>query len=349
MCARLGIISQMGLGRSITEIFSNKAAKAIISILIFSAIIIGNSAYEAGNISGASLGLTALFAGADPLFITLLIGLVAAVLILSGSYKLIEKVMIFLVVTMSLVFILTAVYIKPDLMSIFKGSFIPAFPQGSTFVIIGLIGTTVVPYNLFLHTSSAATKWNRKEDIPIARFDTVISIIIGGLISIAIVIVITSAASMGTGKITSAADLAVQLQPLLGEWAAAFVSTGLFAAGMTSTVTASLAAGFAASGIFGFPSDLRDIKFKIVCMTILLIGVIFSISGFKPVEVIQFAQIANGILLPFVAVFLVWIMNRKKVLGNFANNVLQNILAFLVIIITIMLGLKSIFSATGFL
>lgn len=347
MCARLGIISQQGLGKSIKDIFSNKAAKIIVSILIFSAIIIGNGAYEAGNISGASLGLITLFQGTDPIYIILFIGLIAAVVILSGSYKVVEKMLIFLVVTMSFVFILTAIYIKPDLTEILKGSFIPTFPEGSTLIIVGLIGTTVVPYNLFLHTSSAATKWNNREDIPKARFDTFISIIIGGLISMAIII--TSAAAMGNTQISGAADLAIQLEPILGEWAAAFIAIGLFAAGISSAITASLAAGFAASGIFGFKSDLRNTKFRIVSIIILFIGVIFSVSGLKPVEVIQFAQVANGILLPFVAIFLFWIMNRKELLGNYTNNLFQNIFGFLVIIITVILGFKSIFSATGIL
>lgn len=345
MCARLGIVSQQGLGKSMRDIFKSKGAKIIVSFLIFSAIIIGNGAYEAGNISGASLGLITLIPGIDITIIIILIGLIAGLTLLSGSYKMVEKMMIFLVVTMSLVFIITAFYVQADLELILKGSFIPSFPEGSTLTIVGLIGTTVVPYNLFLHTSSAATKWNKKEDIPKARFDTFISIIIGGFISMAIII--TSAASIGNGQISNATDLAIQLEPLLGNWAGAFIAIGLFAAGISSAITAPLAAGYAASGIFGFSSDLKNIKFRSVSGFILIIGIAFSIVGFKPVEVIQFAQVANGILLPFVAILLVWIMNKKELLADFTNSTTQNIFGFIVIIVTIILGLKSILTATG--
>ncbi|MGK7390338.1 MAG: Nramp family divalent metal transporter [Candidatus Cyclobacteriaceae bacterium M2_1C_046] len=347
MCARLGVISQQGLGKSIRDLITNKTVNILVSILIFSAIIVGNGAYEAGNISGAALGMVAIFIGIEPSLIILSIGLIAAIILFSGSYKVVEKMMIILVVVMSVVFLVTAIYVKPDLSAMLKGSFIPTFPEGSTLIIVGLIGTTVVPYNLFLHTSSAATKWKKESEIPEARFDTIVSIIIGGLISLAIIV--TSAAAMGTGTLSSAADLAIQLEPLLGTWAGTFISIGLFAAGISSAITAPLAAGYAASGIFGFKPELKRIEFRMVSGLILVIGLIFSISGLKPVEVIQFAQIANGILLPFVAIFLVWIMNNKPLLGEFVNSKLQNIFGILVIIITIILGVKSIFSATGIL
>ena len=345
MCGRLGIITQKSLGQTIREAFSHQALKVMVVVLIFSAIIIGNGAYEAGNISGAALGLVNLFPGIPSVYIIFFIGLTAATVLLSGSYRIIEKLMISLVVVMSLIFVLTAIYIRPDITAILKGSLIPTFPGNSTLIIVGLIGTTVVPYNLFLHTSAAATKWHKEEDIKKARFDTFISVIIGGVISMSIII--TSAAAMGKATISGAADLAVQLEPLLGELAAAFIALGLFAAGISSAITAALAAAFAASGIFGFKPDMHSLKFRAVSIAILVIGLIFSLSGFRPLEVIQFAQIANGILLPFVAVFLVWIMNRKILLGRFTNNLVQNILSILVVVITILLGIKSIVIAAG--
>lgn len=77
--------------------------------------------------------------------------------------------------------------------------------------------------------------------------------------------------------------------------------------------------------------------------TVLLLGVIFSSVGFKPVQVIQFAQVANGVLLPVVAIFLFWIVNRISVMGEYRNTLKQNIFGILIIAITVFLGAKSIY------
>lgn len=345
MCARLGIITRSGLGTALNNTIRSPLLKVFIMFLIFSAIIVGNSAYEAGNISGATLGISTILGEKYTSIISLSIGFLALVIILSGSYKIIERFMIVLVVTMSIVFIVTALYLKPDLKKILEGSFIPSFPEGSGLLIVGLIGTTIVPYNLFLHASSTATKWQGAEHLPEARFDTIISIIIGGIISMAIII--TAGSVSGIGSISGGADLAVQLEPLLGNWARYFIAAGLFAAGISSSITAPLAAAYAASGIFNFPSVIGNPKFRLVSGGILLTGIIFSVAGFKPVEIIQFAQFANGALLPLIALFLVWVMNKKDLLGNFTNNPIQNFLGILVIIVTLILGIKSILAVTG--
>jgi Mn2+/Fe2+ NRAMP family transporter len=87
---------------------------------------------------------------------------------------------------------------------------------------------------------------------------------------------------------------------------------------------------------------MRSRRFKAVWMVVLIVGIIFSSIGFKPIEIIKFAQIANGLLLPVIAVILLWIMNKTSVLGNFKNTTFQNVLALLILFVTIFLGLKSI-------
>jgi len=77
-------------------------------------------------------------------------------------------------------------------------------------------------------------------------------------------------------------------------------------------------------------------------MLILFLGVLFSSLQIKPIEIIKFAQITNGILLPIISGFLLWIMNKKSVLGNYSNNFTQNIFGFIILVLTIFLGVKSI-------
>ena len=203
---------------------------------------------------------------------------------------------------MSISFIITAVITKPDIIKLMEGLFVPKFPEGSIFIIIGLIGTTVVPYNLFLHASLVKEKWNKVSDLKFARNDTIIAIVLGGIVSMCIVI---SSASLDIESINNAADLAKGIEPLYGLNSKYILAIGLFSAGITSAITAPLAAAYVATGCLGWPMKMKSVKFRAVWMFILIIGVISSSSGFKSIEIIKFAQVANGILLPVIAGLLI--------------------------------------------
>ena len=353
MAARLGIISQKGLSEVIREEIKNPLFKQFITFLILAAVVVGNASYEAGNISGGILGLETVL-GKSILIIgsisinlmSLLVGLLAFILLYIGNYKFLEKTLVTLVLIMSISFLVTAILTKPNIIDILKGLFIPKFPEKSILTIIGLVGTTVVPYNLFLHAALVKERWRMKEDLSSARKDTVISIVLGGLVSMAIII---SAAAIQVTDISNAADLAKGLAPLYGEFAKYFLALGLFAAGITSAITAPLAAAYVAKGCLGWQVGLKSKKFRFVWITILLLGVLFSSIGIKPIEIIKFAQVANGMLLPVIAGILIWIMNKKSVLGKFINNKTQNVLGFVILAITIFLGAKGILKVFNFL
>jgi len=346
MSARLGIVTQQGLGESIRSEISSPLPKIIATVLVLTAIILGNAAYEAGNISGAVLGssvVPSLDTDTTRKIITVLIGVIAFLFLWIGKYKWLERLLIALVLTMSVSFVIAAIMSKPNLLEIMKGALLPSTPDNSLLMVIGLIGTTVVPYNLFLHASLVKEKWKKPEDLVAVRKDIYISIIVGGLVSMAIVIVATNA----QGEIKNAVDMARGLEGSLGSFAKYLIGTGLLAAGLTSAITAPLAAAYAAKGILGWKDDLRSDKFRLVWMTILAIGVTFSLLGWKPITVIKIAQIANGILLPVIACYLLWIVNRKGLMGKYVNTTTQNIVGALIIIITIVLGAKSLWSVLG--
>ncbi|WP_298884512.1 Nramp family divalent metal transporter [uncultured Polaribacter sp.] len=346
MAARLGIISQKGLSEVIREEIKNPLLKQLLTFLILAAVVVGNASYEAGNISGGILGLetvlgeTIINLGSISVnVLSIIIGVIAFTLLYIGNYKFLEKTLVSLVLIMSVSFLITAIVTKPNVLEILKGMFIPKFPDKSILTIIGLIGTTVVPYNLFLHASLVKERWHKKEDLKLAKKDTIISIVLGGLVSMSIII---SAASIQVTNINNVADLAKGLAPLYGEFAKYFLALGLFAAGITSAITAPLAAAYVAKGCLGWKGGLKSKKFRLVWIAILLIGVLFSSIGIKPIEIIKFAQVANGMLLPVIAGTLLWIMNKKAVLGSFVNSKFQNIFGFVILGITIFLGLKGI-------
>ena len=346
MAARLGVVTQKGLSEVLREEIKNPFFKIVSAILIISAIVVGNAAYEAGNISGGVLGLSTIVPEYSFIignysinYLNLLIGAAAFILLYIGNYKVLERSLIVLVILMSVSFVLTAIITKPNIISIFKGIFIPKFPENSLLTIIGLVGTTVVPYNLFLHASLVKEKWHNKSDLHLVRKDTIIAVFVGGIVSMAIII---SASASNLTSISTAIDLAKGLEPLYGKVAKYFLAIGLFAAGITSAITAPLAAAYVVKGIFGWNDGLKSKKFKAVWMFILFLGVLFSSLKIKPIEIIKFAQITNGILLPIISGFLLWIMNKKNVLGKYSNNITQNIFGFIILVLTIFLGVKSI-------
>lgn len=352
MAVRIGIITQKGVSEIIRSELSNPVLRWFCVLLILSAIVIGNAAYEAGNISGAVLGLETIFKqntyevyGLRVNPYSFLIGIIAFAVLYIGNYKILERGLLFLVVLMSVAFLVTVILTKPSLSEIFRG-FVPRFPDQSILTIVALIGTTVVPYNLFLHASLVKEKWQNKSDLGLARKDTMIAVVLGGVISMAIII---AAASIQNTNITSAADLALGLEPVFGANAKYFLALGLFAAGITSAITAPLAAAYVARGCFGWNNNLKDRKFRAIWIFILTLGVLFSSTGMKSIEIIKFAQVANGILLPVIAGFLLWIMNKKSILGNFKNSTWQNIFGFMILAITIFLGLKSILKVLNYL
>jgi len=338
MSARLGIITQKGLSEVIRTEIKHPIFRILAVILILSAIVIGNAAYEAGNISGSVLGLQAVFSGSKG-FYSALIGSIAFVLLFIGNYKVLEKMLVALVMLMSLAFLITAILTQPNISEIFKGVFMPKFPEGSILTIVGLIGTTVVPYNLFLHASLVKEKWQNTSDLKYAKKDTIIAVVLGGLVSMCIII---AAAAIQSSDITNAADLAKGLEPLFGAFSKYFLAMGLFAAGITSAITAPLAAAYVACGCLGWSTNLKSKQFRAVWILILAIGVLSSASGVKSIEIIKFAQVANGILLPIIAGFLIWIVNRESVLGTYRNTMRQNILGIIILTITLFLGVKSI-------
>jgi NRAMP (natural resistance-associated macrophage protein)-like metal ion transporter len=339
MAARIGIITQKGLAETIKDQISSPLLKKMAIVLILCAIVIGNAAYEAGNISGASLGISAIFGDRLFNFYPIIIGFCAFIILFLGNYKLLERSLVLLVIIMSISFLLTAIITKPSLSLIVKNMFIPKFPNNSMLTIIGLIGTTVVPYNLFLHASLVKEKWNKISDLKAARKDALISIVLGGIVSMSIII---AATSINGAEVKNAIDLAKGLEPLYGNLAKYFLGIGMFAAGITSAITAPLAASYVASSCFGWQSNLKSFQFRIVWIFILILGVVFASLKINPIVIIKFAQIANGILLPVVALFLLWVVNKSQVLGSLKNNTFQNTIAIIIILITIILGVKSI-------
>ena len=339
MAARIGIVTQEGLGENIRDRISHPVLKWIAIVIVIIAIFIGNTAYETGNITGGILGIQAV-ANVPMIPIVIVLGILAFVAMWVGSYKLVEKILTGIVIFMGLVFLITAFASPVDWGAVVAGLFTPSLPEGQAgakgiLTAVGLIGTTIVPYNLFLHASGASERFKDPEQIADARFDCVLSIGLGGIISMAILV--CAAANMHAAGITvtNGKDMAVALQPLLGNWATVLIGIGLLAAGFSSAITAPLSAAYAVNGVLGWGKTLKDLKFKAVWIIVLVAGCLMAVLlGKSPTELILVAQAANAILLPIMAFFVMYVANGKS-LGKWRNHAFSNICGVIFICITL--------------
>jgi len=274
---RISIVSDKPLSKLLINQSRNKYLKFLSIFLLISAIFVGNAAYEAGNISGSVLGLELIFNDELDVFglngYVILTGLIAFLIIFFGNNKFLERILISLVLIMSISFIFTVFLVGVDLGELISPSNFFKIPDGSLLIIAGLIGTTVVPYNIFLHAALVNEKWDSKNDLKDAGFDTVFSILIGGIISLCILL---TAAGLEKSNITSAIDLANNLEPLYGSFSKFVLAIGLFSAGLTSSITAPLAAAYVVNGCLDLGLNRKSLVFKFIALLVLLIGLFSS-------------------------------------------------------------------------
>ena len=344
MSSRLGIVSGLGLSEALRSSINNHFLKVFLMILIVSALGIGNAAFEVGNITGAAIGLSQISSLSISSSV-LIVGILVLILLGTRIFKILEQILTVLVVIMSLLFLLTMITIEIDYSKLLRGLLIPNATPSSLLTIMALIGTTVVPYNLFLHADASKRKWKDQEvtqALNNSRADTAISIGLGGLITLAIMST-SAVAFFGSSMEISSENLARQLEPILGSYSSYIFNFGLFVAGITSAVTAPLAASIAVTEALGWKNDPSSFRFKLVWIIILLIGLLFAYFGTKPLQAILFAQATNALLLPFLALFLFYVVNNSRLMGSHKNTITINMIALIIIMAVVLLSSYKIF------
>lgn len=342
MAARVGLAGRRGLAEAIRDSLANPRVRAGALGLIATTILVGNAAFQTGNLLGASLGVS-LLTGLPRGLLVAIVGGLAGALLMTGTYRTIQNALVALVGLMSVVFCLTAVLAAPDPGALLSGLLIPRVPPGALLTVLALIGTTVIPYNLFLHASAVLERWpdadRNDENVRESRQDTVFSVALGGLITAAVVI--AAAPLLGQGAdAADAAAVAARLEPLLGSAAPVFFGIGLFSAGLTSAITAPLAAAYAAAGALGWGSDLRGGHFRLLWGSVLLTGMFCGIFlGASPYRIILLAQAGNAVVLPLTLVLLLVVANRAGIMGRHRNSRSANVLGGFVVLVIVGLSM----------
>lgn len=331
--ARITAVSGLNLGEAMRREYSGSAAGKWLIFLALAAILSGCAAFEAGNILGAVAGIHILSGAIPDAAVVLAIGFLSAFLLWKGTIRQIATLLGLIVAVMGICFVATALLVPHSAGSIFAG-FSPAIPSGAEILVLGLIGTTVVPYNIFLGSGLKHTQTPSE-----MKLSLIIAIGLGGFVSIAILLTGTAI----SGDFTFEA-LAEALAARLGNGAHWLLGIGLFGAGLSSTLTAALAAAITAKSLLARPETSENwqetgIRFRSVWAGVLAVGLIFGLLQLRPVPVIILAQALNGIILPVIAVILFLLMNNERVLpAAYQNGRLYNMAMAAIVYLTVLIG-----------
>ncbi|MGL5436445.1 MAG: Nramp family divalent metal transporter [Lachnospiraceae bacterium] len=343
MASRFGIVTQTGLAEGIMSYLKDRPVlRKILATVIAVSITLGGMAYMGGDLTGTAMGVSTI-TGIPTNVVAAAWGCCILIIINIGDdvLKTLMKLLAVTVTIMAVVFTLTMIVSKPDLGEVFRGV-IPTIPSGSALTCGAMIGTTVVPYNMFIHATSSRRTWSDPKQLPLSRFDTTITMIIGGFITAAIMI---SAGAVIRGiEVTSAADMAGSLDPLLGRFAKPFLCIGMIAAGVSASTGTPLGVSYVLAGLFGWEMSKKDKRFFFTNIIVVVTGIIVAATGYNPVSIIMTAQALNGIFLPIVVFLLIYLTSREKLMGKYKSTPIQNILGILVGIITLVVGISSVAS-----
>jgi len=336
--ARLSIATGRDLAATLRDRTTASLSTRVPLILVVAAVVVGCAAYEAGNILGAVLGASSLLSLPRPV-LTLSLGAIAGGLLWLGRPTTVARTLGVVVAVMGIAFTVTALGLAPEFGEVARGAFVPSLPAGSTVLVVALIGTTVVPYNLFLGSSLAVG-----QDESDTRFGLAVAIGLGGVVTAAIVVV--GSAVGGSFNVDEIAEL---LSRRLGPWAAPLFAIGLCAAGLSSAVTAPLAAALTVRGARDADRWRADgWRFRCVWASVLLTGIVFGLAGVRPVPAIVLAQALNGVMLPVIAIVVLLAVNDRGTVGaSRLPGPGHLLLLSLAVAVTVMLGTSSVVRAAA--
>ncbi len=339
MVVRLAVREKRSLEEIFLSRFTRPWLKGLFALFIFTAIIVGNTAYQSGNLAGTSLGVALLFEEIPGPWIVFGVAVVCLFIFTFNNTQQFRQILGMLVAVMSLTFIALAMYFMPGPRELLRGLLIPSLMDDQLMLALGLVGTTVVPYNLFLHS---ALVYNAGEgELKALRTEGAISILMGGLISLAIVIT----GKIGEGStIANAADMATVLKNNMGSASLWLFGTGLFAAGFSSALTAPMAAGKVASGLWQhFFLSQKRLGFWIE-VAVVILGAWVAIANVNNLWVIKTAQVINGMLLPVFIIMILYLLNTRTTMKKNKNNIWLNLAGFFVLLVSILLTYKTLVS-----
>ncbi|PKN20356.1 MAG: Mn transporter [Deltaproteobacteria bacterium HGW-Deltaproteobacteria-6] len=345
MCARMGVVSGKGLSDLIRERFGAKITFYLMIILLFANL--GNTLCEFAGIA-ASMEIFGVSK-----YISVPAGAVFVWwLVVKGNYKSVEKV--FLVACVFyLSYIVSGFMIHPDWSAISKAAITPSlnFDAGMLTMAIGIIGTTIAPWMQFYLQSSIVDKGLKAESYKYSRMDVIFGSITVNVVAFFIIMLCAVTLFQNGLKIETAKDAALALAPLAGSYASMLFAFGLLNASLFAASILPLSTAYTICEAFGWESSLNT-KFVeapqfygLYSLMIFLGAGIILLPGVPLISIMFYSQVINGILLPFVLIFMLLLINDKRIMGDFVNGRLMNVVSWVTVMILIGLSVVMVVSA----
>jgi NRAMP (natural resistance-associated macrophage protein)-like metal ion transporter len=351
MCARMGAVTGKGLSDLIREEFGLR-----ITFLMMLGILITNF----GNVVTEFIGIATsleLF-GLSRYYTVPICALIVWLIVVKGQYKSVEKV--FLVASaFYITYILAGLrahpFWKDALVATIKLPSLPAFrDQAYLYMVIGVVGTTIAPWMQFYLQSSIVEKGVSRRVLQASRWDVIVGCIFTDVV--AWFIIVTCAATLyihGFRDIKYAADAAQALKPLAGQYAYILFAVGLFNASLFAASILPLSTAYTVCEGLGFESGI-DKKFGEAAFfywlyTLLIVAgaAVLLIPGLPLVKIAVLSQVVNGIVLPFVLIFMLLLINKKELMGEYVNSHAFNIVAWVTTVVMIGLTIGYFWTLRG--
>lgn len=333
MNARMGIVTGKGLSDLIRENAGMKITFFIFIGLLFSNI--GNTTTEFAGVAGSM----EIF-GVSKYISVPVAAILVWLLVVKGTYKIAER--IFLIFSMSLLtYVVSALMSKPHWSEIGSSIIHPQLEMNtqSLAMVIALVGTTIAPWMQFYMQSSVIEKGLKMKNYRYTVIDITVGCIVTVVVAFFIMVACGSTLHPSGILINEAKDAALALKPLAGALASQVFAFGLFVASVFSATILPLATAFYVSEAFGFEAGIdkkwdEAKEFYTLYTGILVISAIIILIPNAPlIKISVWSQVINGVLLPVVLVSMILLINNKKIMGNYVNNLAQNIIGWSAVII----------------
>jgi len=346
MCARMGVVTGKGLSDLIREEFGFRPTFFV--MLAALAVDLGNTVAEFAGVA-ASMQIF----GVSKYIAVPLAAMIVWILVVRGTYLQVEK--IFLVAcALYLSYIVSALLAKPDWLLAAKGTLIPHVPLNADYLIMltALVGTTIAPWQFFYLQAGFVEKRVPARQYKHARLD----VLVGSISCMVIVffIIVACAATLnvhGLTQITDAAQAAQALKPLAGKWAASLFAFGLLNASLFAASILPLSTAHVICEGLGFEAGL-DNKLKeapafysLYTLLIVVGAGIILIPKAPLLKILVLSQVANGVWLPIVLIFILLLINRRDLMGEYTNSWGFNVVAWAASIVMIILTLVLVYAA----
>ena len=321
MASRLGVVAKESPGRMLTD-----SAGRWLAVLIGLSVFFIASAFQFGNNLGVHTAFNA-YIKFDYIVVIFNAAAIAFLFLFKNLYKALEKLMMGFVGLMLLAFAANLIFAKPDLIEWGKG-FVPGGQTKVDITVLGLVGTTFVIAAAYFQIYLVRQKGIEREDLSASLVDSRVGACLMALITL---MIMGTAASVLRGKeLADAGEVAKQLEPLFGSWGKGLFCLGLFSAAYSSFLINSMIGGFVLSDGLGLGSDPDEKWTRYMTAVVLLTGMGVALyvinTGTKPVAAIVMAQAVTVIAAPLMAGVLLWLCNRKDLMGEDRNSPLMNAL-----------------------